>query len=463
MITHLEIDGFKSFADFSVDIPPFVAIVGPNGSGKSNLFDALAFLGRLVRPLYVEQALDGGRGEWLEQFRLRGDGQRVGSMRLAADLLIDRDAKDGFGSAALITHTRLRYEIVIERRPDRFGGDRPYVAEESVTLIPEAEDALSEQVSSSFARQHLLYGANQDPLTTETRDDGKVFRVARTPEKPLLPPDFLLLPADKAMSSVLETVTRADEFPLLFAVRRELAGWRSLHLEPSALRTPSGRDALGHLDVTGKNLAWTLESIRRAEDVDDAPGLDALAVDLARVIPGFRSVRATYYEPLRQWEVELESREEGVFSARTASDGTLRLIALLAALYEPTPPGVLCLEEPENGINPRRLTTLVEVLRQLVTDPQGQGDPSGLVQLIISSHSPLLPLRMAPAELLVVDTVSLIEGPPGVSRITRVRRILREGEQVLLDGEGWAPWPTDERERLSGITPQDAQRLIDAR
>ncbi|GAA3005066.1 AAA family ATPase [Streptosporangium longisporum] len=44
MITRIEIDGFKSFLNFDLDVPPFLVLVGPNASGKSNLFDAVAFV-----------------------------------------------------------------------------------------------------------------------------------------------------------------------------------------------------------------------------------------------------------------------------------------------------------------------------------------------------------------------------------------------------------------------------------
>jgi AAA15 family ATPase/GTPase len=48
MLTQIEIDGFKTFKDFKVELAPFQVIVGPNGSGKSNLFDALQLLSRLA-------------------------------------------------------------------------------------------------------------------------------------------------------------------------------------------------------------------------------------------------------------------------------------------------------------------------------------------------------------------------------------------------------------------------------
>ncbi len=49
MLTRVEIDGFKTFEDFSLDLRPLTAIVGPNASGKSNLFDALRFLSLLAQ------------------------------------------------------------------------------------------------------------------------------------------------------------------------------------------------------------------------------------------------------------------------------------------------------------------------------------------------------------------------------------------------------------------------------
>lgn len=62
MITHIEIDGFKSFQRFKVELAPFQVIVGENGSGKSNLFDALHLLSRLAT-FDVLEAFQDVRGE----------------------------------------------------------------------------------------------------------------------------------------------------------------------------------------------------------------------------------------------------------------------------------------------------------------------------------------------------------------------------------------------------------------
>ena len=65
MITRIELDGFKTFQDFKLELAPFQVIVGPNGAGKSNLFDALRLLSRLadVDLRSAFQALRGEAGE----------------------------------------------------------------------------------------------------------------------------------------------------------------------------------------------------------------------------------------------------------------------------------------------------------------------------------------------------------------------------------------------------------------
>jgi AAA15 family ATPase/GTPase len=67
MITQIEIDGFKTFKDFKVELAPFQVIVGPNGSGKSNLFDALRLLS-LLADIDLYAAFQEVRGEVGELF-----------------------------------------------------------------------------------------------------------------------------------------------------------------------------------------------------------------------------------------------------------------------------------------------------------------------------------------------------------------------------------------------------------
>jgi predicted ATPase len=64
--------------------------------------------------------------------------------------------------------------------------------------------------------------------------------------------------------------------------------------------------------------------------------------------------------------------------ARFASEGTLKLLAYLTLLYDPDPPPLIGIEEPENFLHPRLLPDLAEECRQV----------TGRTQLLVSSHSP---------------------------------------------------------------------------
>jgi predicted ATP-dependent endonuclease of OLD family len=103
MLTQIEIDGFKTFKDFKVELAPFQVIVGPNGSGKSNLFDALQLLSRLaevddLRLAFQAPDNDPGklRGDAHELFTILPGGQRTHHIRMAVEMLVDRNIRDGF-------------------------------------------------------------------------------------------------------------------------------------------------------------------------------------------------------------------------------------------------------------------------------------------------------------------------------------------------------------------------------
>lgn len=95
MLTQIEIDGFKTFENFKVELAPFQVIVGPNGSGKSNLFDALQLLSRLAE-MDLYSAFQGLRGNANEAFTKYPDGQAE-RILIAVEMLVDRKMQDDLG------------------------------------------------------------------------------------------------------------------------------------------------------------------------------------------------------------------------------------------------------------------------------------------------------------------------------------------------------------------------------
>ena len=98
MITRIEIDGFKTFQDFSLDLSPLQVIVGANGVGKSNLFDALQLIGRLASSK-VRAAFQEMRGEVGELFSARPEGGSADCIRLAVEMLVNQKIRDDWGAA----------------------------------------------------------------------------------------------------------------------------------------------------------------------------------------------------------------------------------------------------------------------------------------------------------------------------------------------------------------------------
>ena len=96
MLTRIEIDGFKTFREFALDLQPFNVIAGTNASGKSNLFDAIQLLSRLAET-DLRSAVSGLRGEQDEFFHRAPSGVTDERMRLAAEVLIEPHIRGPWG------------------------------------------------------------------------------------------------------------------------------------------------------------------------------------------------------------------------------------------------------------------------------------------------------------------------------------------------------------------------------
>ena len=139
MLTRIEIDGFKTFKDFKVELAPFQVIVGPNGSGKSNLFDALQLLSRFASN-DLRSAFQDMRGDADDLFTLLPGGKHVDKIRLAVEMLVDKKVLDDLGQRADLKYTRLRYELEVTFIPDEYGLERPLILHEQLKSIPQETD-----------------------------------------------------------------------------------------------------------------------------------------------------------------------------------------------------------------------------------------------------------------------------------------------------------------------------------
>lgn len=459
MLTRLEIDGFKTFENLAVDLLPFTVVLGSNAAGKSNLFDAIRLLS-LLATRDVAEAVKDMRGEPLELFRLTPSG-RASQIHLAAEVLVDPLVRDPWGSEVKITHTRLRYEVTLERREMRPGIERILVARESVTPIMRKDDRWAKAMNPSkdFRAAYLKYARQKPWLTTEEMSEGLAFNIHQDGKQ------GRNRPASAAEATVLYSITNA-EFPHLFALREDMRHWRLLQLDPALLRRPAPVTASDVLDADGANLAAVLAQLKAETVTDERPNgvLADIAIELNQLIPGVSWLDAALHEASREYRIELTMRDGLPFTSRVISDGTLRILALLTLLHDPRHRGLICFEEPENGVHPGRIKQLIQRLRDMVADPANdsieKGNPPPLSQLLLNSHSPVVLSALVDAScqsvkgaVLFADT-SVISDPERQERRrkTRLRPVQSTPQGSLFE----------ESENPQGLVSQfEVNRVLD--
>nr|WP_062341395.1 ATP-binding protein [Herbidospora sakaeratensis] len=362
MITHIRIDGFKSFLDFELDVPPLLALVGPNSSGKSNFFDALDFV--------KSSGLINGeplRGRYRDQFHHVSKGLEI------ADLSVGVKA---------LTWTPL--------------GLLPFDYAATATgergLAPDSELVLSSFDSAGLGQ----FGDLKSPLQVAA-DMFKLHK--RHPDSPL--------------------------FAIFFPY--ELRTWRLYKPDPDRMRGLGDGVDSGPLTSDGSNLAAVLGRIRRTGVFEDLLNdFIALTPDVVDLVP--------YLDERRhEWAFDVVIDGQGDVSSTLLSDGTLRILGLLAAIHDPDHAGTLLIEEVENGLHPSRLAELLRRIERKITDmddPATLNEP--LRQVIMTTHSPVVVselYRLRRESLIFLNTAVRVDPESDrVSRVTVAKPVRDEGE-----------------------------------
>ena len=157
-------------------------------------------------------------------------------------------------------------------------------------------------------------------------------------------------------------------------VHHLLGNMRFFDLMPDRMRQPSfpGQTVLGD---SGENLATVLDQI-----CQDADRQSTLISWLQELTPMDVKCLEFPRDPSGQVHLQIVERNGRSISAYSASDGTLRFLAMLAALLSPNPGGIYFFEEIDNGIHPSRLHLLIDLI-------ESQTRSNG-IQVITTTHSP---------------------------------------------------------------------------
>jgi predicted ATPase len=348
MITRIEIDGFKSFHNFAVELRPFQVFIGPNGVGKSNLFDAIVLLSNLAGDNSLYDAFRKSRGEISELFSVSPKFQRAKTMSFAVEMLIGKTITDTLDVTADVSYTRLRYELKIERRSEN-GFERLFVAAEELKAVTDEHDTWTKENLPPPARVNWIVRKRRAPyISMEEVSRGKWLIYKHQDRRSGAKQG---ISRDRLERTVLSTVSSA-EYPTAFAARQEMLNWRFLQLNPTELRTPSDIYSPPDLLPDGSNLAAVLYRLSQ----QDPFTLVDISRDMSNLVSGILEIMVEPVPEREEFVFQATMRDGTRFSSRVLSDGILRLLPLVTLRNDPTYQGVLCFEEPENGVHPFRLS-----------------------------------------------------------------------------------------------------------
>lgn len=383
MITKLEIDGFKTFHKFEMEFSPFTIIAGANASGKSNLFDALELLSRLSE-IDIKTAFSEQRGEAIELFTKYDEEDYAEKISFGIELLVDKKVRDNWGGEAELKYTRLRYDLVIRRVINERGLEDLIIEKESLLKLSTNLDYWSKEYIpkkvQDFWRPKVPTGKRGIPYISTSIENG-VLTINLLQDG--RPGGGKKTPAKNVLQTVLSGVNSVD-FPHAFAAKEEMRKWRFLQLNPEVLREPSSYSSKDVISHDGKNLAAALYRIKSV----DSTVLKDIARRLNNLLPTLVDIDV-YNDTLnKQFVIKVKNEDGREFSSRVLSEGTLRLLALCIFLYDDTVGGLICFEEPENGIHPYRIKAMIDLLNDLSVDFEDTSLP--LRQVLVNTHSPVL-------------------------------------------------------------------------
>ncbi len=342
-IEYLRVCNFRALRDIELkNLTPLTVFLGPNGSGKSTIFDTFAFLSECFN-LGLRKAWD-KRGRFKE-LRSRGcEGAIIFEVKyrekakapiITYHLEIDEDSKGPF-----VAREWLQWRRNERGKPFRF----------------------------------LDFTSGQGEVVTGEMPDKRDKRI----EERLDSREFL----------AVNTLGQLSKHPRVGALRRFISGWYLSYLSADNTRGVPEAGPQERLSTTGDNLPNVIQYLKEQHD----GRLTEILSKLTQRVPRLEKVSADVMPDGRLLLQVKDAPFDKPVMAKFASDGTLKMLAYLTLLYDPEPPQLIGIEEPENQLHPRLLPELAEECRTA----------SAQSQLMVTTHSPFFVNALKPEETWVV-------------------------------------------------------------
>ncbi len=378
-IEYLRVKNYRALKDIELKaLSPLTVFLGPNGSGKSTIFDAFAFL--------AESFQSGLRKAWDKRGRFKELRTRGSEGPITFEVKY-REKK----SSPLITYH-------LEIGEDAKG---PFVAREFLRWKRKHPAA-----PFNFLDFGRVEPGTGEVVTGEMPDEDDT----RTEEK-----------LDSRELLAVNTLGQLAKHPRVGALRRFITGWYLSYLSADSTRGVPEAGPQERLSMTGDNLPNVVQYLKEGHE----ERLKLILKKLAERVPRLERVDADVMPDGRLLLQVKDAPFEKPVMAKFASDGTLKMLAYLTLLYDPEPPQLIGIEEPENQLHPRLLPELAEECRAA----------SAASQLMVTTHSPFFVNALRPQDVWVLYRTE--DGFTQARRSSEMRGIADFMEHGALLGQLW--------------------------
>ena len=388
MITSIRLKNFKNFADETLRVGPFTLLVGANASGKSNIRDAFRFLSGIGRSYTLAEIFGGKREAGWEPIR----GAMNEIVRFGQEAFsIEVGLKLSNGNASYLIEIGSR-----EKRPGEFQVAREELKLESTPVYTTHDDGTNLKVSGMWnSTEEGPFDSGQPALTQLIR----FFR------------------HEQALSDRM-----MEELSLV------LSNMRFLELSSERLREPAfpGATVLGD---SGENLPVVLRDI-----CADPKREEILTSWIAELTPMDVTGFEFPVDPSGRVHLTLCEANGSKVSAYSASDGTLRFLAMLAVLLGENPSDLCFFEEIDTGIHPVRLNLLMDLIERQTAKRD--------IQVVATTHAPTLLTVINDETFENTSVVCRLEDTPdaiirSVAGLPNARELRQDQGLGRLHESGW--------------------------
>lgn len=402
MIRLVEALNFRCLRYVRQSLDDFQVLIGPNASGKTTFLDVVGFLSDLL-----SQGLDEAitsRSTDIRDLFFCHQGQRF---QLAVELEIPAARRRALPESHAYDFVRYGVSIGIDEDSAEY-----HIFDEQVILKhkPADKNQQRELFPSPRTPPNTIMpgrGVKNGKRTVRKVYDGNDNFYSEVTEgrgKGGWAPSIRLGPRKSALANMPEDERK---FPVATWLRETLIdGTQKLMLNSLALRQ-SSRPGQGRLfKPDGSNLPWVIDGLRNT----NMQRYHEWIAHLQTALPDIRDVETVELPDTRHRFLQIVYKEDLRIPSWTASDGTLRMLALTLPAYLSDFEGIYLIEEPENGIHPVAMETVYQALRSVYS-----------AQILLATHSPVILACADPEEVLCfkkdeAGATDVVSGPqhPGL-------------------------------------------------